>query len=141
MSYLYIVWGIVIIGLLFKLRKNMMGHAKVFNALHAKHTFASLDDSAQLQTLQRVYEIMRQGGYTEPESRFERFTEVQRNGFIALALSSLGIAPKASTRFPRWHNIQNPQIVPSNIEDVLRGAEGLFYKQNNQKVKLESKHL
>lgn len=134
-TLILVLCGFYILIIFFKIKRWQKKDGQIQNALFAKDTFTKLNHEDQKAALALVFTILKRGGSHSPEESFNKFSEFQRYGYIALSLAELNIPP-TDKRYS-WHWVEQPQIIPPGTERKLREAEKFFHHRYGSKITLE----
>ena len=107
------------------------------NALLAKYTFETLDTEVQKSVIEKTESILlRGGGFSEAavEERMDGFTEKERYGFYALAMSELNISPALSKY--NWYHVSNPFVALINADHQMRMARRHLIKSEDIDIEM-----
>ena len=138
MSTIYFI-GLGVVGLLgfIHFKRFSSKFKAAMNALLAKYTFESLDTEIQEAIIvQKKIILMRDGLFraSNVESHMLEFTEKEKFGFYALAMSELGILPALSDY--DWYYVRNPFVALLNADHEIKMAQRHFIKSEGIDIKI-----
>lgn len=130
----YFVLGLVVLFGFIKFKIFSSKYKAAMNALLAKHTFETLDPVDQARVVEQTKTILLAGGFPDAEGRMASFTEKEKYGFYALAMSELNIFPALADY--DWYYVKNPFVALIKADNEIQAARRRLIKSEGVDVEI-----